>query len=59
MNECFGAISFRNQQSQIGTWMKTHTQVSRLILFYLVVIFGSVAVVSVFLNVSHILGTMT
>jgi hypothetical protein len=59
MNECtFWGISFRNQKSQIGTWVETHAQVSGLILFYFVVISGSVTVVSVFLDFSYILGTM-
>jgi hypothetical protein len=55
----FWGISFINQKSQIGTRMKTHTQVSGIILFYFVVISGSITVVSMFLEFSYILGTMT
>jgi hypothetical protein len=55
----FWGISFRNQKSEIGTWMKTHIQVSGLILFYFAVISESVTVVSMFLDFAYILGTMT
>jgi hypothetical protein len=55
----FWGISFINQKSQMGTWIKTHAQVSGLILFYYVDVSGSVTVVCMFLDFSYILGTMT
>jgi hypothetical protein len=55
----FWGIFFRNQKSQICTRMKTHAQVSELILFYFVVVSGSVTVVYMFLDLLYILRTMT
>jgi hypothetical protein len=38
---------FYKQNSQIGTWIKTHIHVSALILFYFVAIYQSVTVLYV------------
>jgi hypothetical protein len=54
----FRGISFRNEKSEIGTWVKTHAQVSGLLLFYFVVISGSVTVASMFLDFSYIFSIM-